>query len=99
MKILFITRRHAGVSTEQIAALRLQEAAAVWRLLIGGVVREIHFCPEKPAVIGVLECAGLEEAASILRDLPMPAAGLIDFDFYSLRPYDQFGLLFREEFA
>jgi hypothetical protein len=46
----------------------------------------------------MLECEGLEQARAVLQALPMPAAGLIDFDFHRLLPYDQFGLLFREEF-
>jgi hypothetical protein len=51
-----------------------------------------------PAVFGMLECEGLEQARAVLQALPMPAAGLLDFAFHRLLPYDQFGLLFREEF-
>ena len=98
MKIQFITRRMPGVSNEQIATMRLQEAAAVWKLVARGVIRELWFCPDRPAVVGMLECASLEAARATMRALPMPAAGLIDFEFLSLMPYDQFGLLFAEEF-
>lgn len=98
MKILWMTRRQPGVGTEQIVALRLAEAAAVWKLVASGALREIYYCAEGPAVIGILECASLDEARVTMAALPMPAAGLIDFDFFALRPYDQFGLLFRNEF-
>jgi muconolactone delta-isomerase len=98
MKILFRTRRLPGVIDAQIVALRLQEAAAVWKLVAAGTLREIWFSPDGPAVFGMLECEGLEQARAVLQALPMPAAGLIDFDFHRLLPYDQFGLLFREEF-
>jgi muconolactone delta-isomerase len=97
VKILFKTRRNAGVSTEQIAAMRLDEAAAVWRLVSTGFVREIYFSPEGPAVIGVVEAESTEEARQALQRLPMPAAGLIDFDLFSLQPYDQFALLFGKQ--
>lgn len=95
MKVLFITKRTAGTSAEQIASLRLEEVPAVWRLLKAGRLREIYFSPERPAVVGVLECASLDEARQVLGTLPMAAAGLIDFDLLSLQPYDQFELLFR----
>lgn len=98
MKIQFITRRAPGVSNEQIAAMRPREAAAVWKLVASGVIREIWFCPERPAVIGMLECASIEEARATMRTLPMPVAGLIDFEFFTLLPYDQFGMLFDERF-
>lgn len=98
MKFLFMTRRQPGVSTEQIVALRLAEAAAVWRLVAAGTIREIYYCPERPAVIGVLEGENMDQARAVMAALPMPSAGLIDFDFFTLQPYDQFGLLFRAEF-
>lgn len=97
MKILFKTRRLPGVTHEQIVALRLQEAAAVWKLVAAGTLREIWFSPDGPAVFGTLECEGLDEARAVMSALPMPTAGLIDFDFHRLLPYDQFGLLFRPE--
>lgn len=95
MKVLFVTKRTAGTTTEQIAALRLEEVPAVWQLLKAGSLREIYFSPERPAVVGVLECASVDEARQILGMLPMAAAGRIDFDLLSLQPYDQFELLFR----
>ena len=70
----------------------------MWKLVANGVIREIWFCPERPAVAGMLECASVDEARATLRALPMPAAGLIDFEFLTLQPYDQFGLLFDEKF-
>ncbi len=99
MKILFRTRRTPGVTSEQIAALRLQEAAAVWRLVAAGTLREIYFSPDGPAVFGVLEADGVDDARRAMGALPMPQRGLIDFEFFRLQPYDQFGLLFREEFT
>jgi hypothetical protein len=97
MKILFKSRRCDGATAEQIAALRLQEVAAVWKLVAQGVIGQIHFSPDGPTVIGVLECDGLEQAQAVMEDLPMPRAGLIAFDFYRLQPYDQFELLFLPE--
>lgn len=98
MKVLFITHRLPGVSTEQIVALRLAEAAGVWKLVASGSIREIYYSPARPAVIGILECGNLDQAREIMATLPMPTAKLIDFDFFTLQPYDQFGLLFRAEF-
>ena len=98
MKFLFMTYRLPGVNTEQIAALRLAEAAAVWKLVASGSIREIYYSPERPAVIGMIECESLDQARQIMATLPMPSAKLIDFDFFTLEPYSQFALLFRAEF-
>lgn len=98
MKILFKTRRVPGVTAEQIVAARLREASAVWQLVAQGVVREIHYSPDGPAVIGLLEADSLEAAQAVMDALPMAREGLIGFDFFRLLPYDQFGLLFRDEF-
>lgn len=98
MKIMFKTCRHAGVSGEQIAAMRVDEAAAVWRLSAAGFLREIYFSPEGPAVFGIVEAENLEQARLALQALPMPAAGLIDFELFSLQPYDQFALLFEKQY-
>jgi muconolactone delta-isomerase len=95
MKVLFITRRNPSVTSEQIAALRPEEVRAVWRLVKAGTLREIYYTAERPAVVGVLECAGAEEARAIMATMPMAQHGLIDFEFLPLTPYDQFELLFR----
>lgn len=98
MQILFMTRRMPGVADAAIAARRLEEAAAVWKLVARGMIRDIWFAPDRPAVVGLLECASLEEARATMGALPMPAAGLIDFEFLTLAPYDQFGMLFDARF-
>jgi hypothetical protein len=97
MQILFKTRRLAAATTEKIVALRESEAAAVWKLFAAGTLRQIYYSPDGPTVFGVLECNGIDAARATMSALPMPVAGLIDFDFYRLQPYDQFALLFRPE--
>jgi hypothetical protein len=95
MEILFITPRNAGVTSDQIAAARRDEVRAVWQLVKAGTIREIYFSPERPAVVGVLECASVDEARGIMTSLPMARLGLIDFEFHSLAPYDQLEMLFE----
>lgn len=97
MKILFMTRRVVGVSADQIATLRLAEAAAVWKLVAAGFIREIYFSPGAPTVIGIVECENVEAARRTMRQLPMLSANLIDFDFHELQPYNQFALLFGKQ--
>ena len=95
MKLMFITRRRTGVSDAQIAEARPDEVRAVWALVKAGQLREIYFAPERPAVIGMVEVASRETAEEMLAALPMARRGLIEFELLTLRPYDQFELLFE----
>jgi len=94
MKILAITRRQPGATTERIMALQREEVTAVWSMLGDGFVREVYFDKDKPCVVLVLEADSIASAAARLVALPMVTARQIEFDLTVLGPYRQLENLF-----
>ena len=97
MQILALSRRNPGVGTQQLAPLQHEEAAAAHRLMVDGVLRSAHMCPERPGSMLVLECAGLDEAQAHLQTLPMVKAGLLSFELSRMLPYTGYSILFRDD--
>lgn len=97
MKILAIEKDVPGVSTKLFTtALKRAEAAKVWGLYQGGVLRELYFRQDQPAAVLVLECEDVETAERVLDTLPLVEEGLIAFEVIPLAPYPGFERLFAE---
>lgn len=96
MKIIAISRRQPGASLERIQALQAAEAAAVWKLMGTGIIREMHFDKDRPCAIVTLEAGTVAEAAAHLADLPMVREKQIDFDYFAAGPYRQLENLFAK---
>jgi len=99
MQILALERPVSGSaepSPELTPELLRLEAAAAWRLHQEGVIRQAWFTVDTCDAVLMLECAGVEEAARRLAELPLVSGGLIRFDLLPLRPYDGFARLFGE---
>ena len=94
MKILAIERELPGATAEAFQRLGREEAAHAWELYQAGVLRELYFRQDRPSAVLILECAELDEAAAVLRTLPMVQAGLITFDLIPLAAYPGFARLF-----
>lgn len=94
MKIIALERDLPGVNPEDCAPHLRAEAAALWRLMQDGNVREAYFRQDRPSAVLVLECGGTQEAEEILARLPLVEAGLIAFDVLPLVPYPGFSRLF-----
>jgi muconolactone delta-isomerase len=95
MQILALSRRLPGTTPEQLAALAADEARVAHELLVQGLVRSIHMCPERPGSMVVLECADLDAARAALQRLPMVRDGLITFDLSRMLPYTGYEALFH----
>ncbi|MBN2472208.1 MAG: superoxide dismutase [Anaerolineae bacterium] len=97
MKILALEREMPGAPPEKFQELGRAEARRVWDLHQAGVLRELYFRADEPAAVLVLEADSLEDAATILLELPLVKAGLIEFDLIPLRAYTGFARLFMAE--
>ena len=95
MKILAIERDVEGVPGEAFtSAIKKAEAAVVWELYQGGVIRELYFRQDQTSAVLVLECASVEEAGRILDSLPLVQQDLIKFEIIPLAAYPGFARLF-----
>ena len=72
------------------------EAARVWELVQGGIIRESYFRADRPEAVLVLECTDADDARAILASLPLVQAGLIMFEVIPLAPYSGFARLFAD---
>jgi len=94
MKILAMEKDIPGVRVGQYNENLENEARRVWELYQDGVIRELYFRQDKSDAVLILECANLDEADNVLKDLPLVKAGLITFDLIPLIPYPGFSRLF-----
>ena len=79
MKIMAITKRVPGATSEEVVKLRPAEAASVFKLVASGALREIYYCAERPAVVTIWECGSVDEVKKLVTTLPMVQANLIEF--------------------
>jgi len=94
MKILAMEKEIEGVTPEQFTPHLKAEAARVWELYQGGIIRELFFRQDRSEAVLILECADAEAARQALNTLPLVQAGLIRFDVIPLIPYPGFARLF-----
>jgi muconolactone delta-isomerase len=97
MKILALERELPGAAPDAFGKLSRAEAARLWELVQGGVVRETWFRAGRSEAVLALECGTEEEASKQLASLPLVQAGLITFDLIPLAPYPGFARLFAQE--
>ncbi|HEY4720518.1 MAG TPA: muconolactone Delta-isomerase family protein [Anaerolineae bacterium] len=97
MKILALEQDVAGFRAEDFKPHLKAESARVWELYQAGVLRELYFRANRHSAVLILECATMEEAATVLSTLPLVEQGLITFDVIPLVAYPGFARLFAEE--
>lgn len=95
MKILALETDVPGITDDRFTdALLKEEAARAWELYRSGEIRELSFRADRQSAVLVLECAGVEEARTILSTLPLVREGLIGFELIPLTAYPGFQRLF-----
>jgi len=92
MKFLAIEIEKEGLSSKDFQPHFKNESLKVLELYEKGIIREIYFDQDHCAVL-ILECNNLNEAKSILNELPLVSNGLISFSIRELSPYTGFSRL------
>lgn len=95
MKLLAIGRLREGADVRELTLRADDEMRALWRLYRDGVVREMYL-PGRPGAVLLLEMPARRDAESALAELPLAAAGVIDFELIQLRPFSAFEVLFAD---
>lgn len=97
MKILAVWRVKPDADMEALSKLLVEEEQFAWKMYLGDQLRE-HYSSDMPApAISILEMESVEAAKEALAHLPMNNAGFLEPEYYPLRPFDNWEVLFRDE--
>ena len=96
MRIIALEVDKSEATADEFKPLLADEARKVWELYQEQIIREMYFRAERKAAVLILECQGIEDAKRRLSELPLVAAGLIDFDLIPLVPYPGLTRLFAD---
>ena len=95
MQILAIDKITEGVTPAILEPHLPQELAATVSLYLQEKIRTFYFRKDRPGVVFVMECQGMEEAREILATLPMVQEKLLDFDLIPIGPLMPLGRLLQ----
>ena len=87
MKIVVVATRSDKFSADEFAPLLPAEAKKALQLFASDVVREIYSRKDGKGAILVMEAGDEDEARAHLAELPLAAAGMLEFDVYPVGPY------------
>ena len=97
MKILAIWRVKENVDVSDIKAVLLEEERFAWRTYLSGELRE-HYESNMPTpAISILEAENIDAAKNRFKDLSLLRAGLITAEYFPLRPFKNWEVLFKED--
>ena len=96
MRILALEVENPGATADEFEPLLAKEARTAWQLVQNEFIREIYFRADQSCAVLMLECDDVEQAQSKLSELPLVAAGLIQFELIPLKPYPGFARLFAD---
>jgi len=98
MKILCIWRVKDGADLSQIESLLVEEEKFAWDMFAADELRE-HYESDMPTpAISIVEMESVEAAKAKLSELPINKAGLLEPEYYELRPFMNWEVLFRDEY-
>ena len=96
MKILAIAKVDPQTTLEELQPYLEAEVKHAWKLYKKGTFREMYDRQDRTGVVFVLECNSVDEARTILDELPFVREKFIDFIVVPLEPFSYFELLFRD---
>lgn len=97
MKILAIWRVKEDADFSKIEAILLEEERFAWQSYLSDELRE-HYQSDMPTpAISILEAESLDAAKERFKDLPLLKAGLITAEYFPLRPFKNWQVLFKDE--
>ena len=97
MRIIALEVEKPNASAADLTPLLKAEARKAWDLYQDGFIREFYFRADQTLAVLILECEDVAMAKSRLAELPLVAAGLIDFEIIPLKPYLGFARLFTDQ--
>ncbi len=97
MKILVLWRVKEDADFSKIEAMLLEEERFAWRSYLSDELRE-HYESDMPTpAISIIEAESLNAAKERFQDLPILKAGLMTAEYFPLRPFKNWEVLFKDE--
>ena len=97
MKILVLWRVKPDADMNEIQSLLLEEERFAWQAYLSDSLRE-HYSSDMPTpAISILEAESVEAAKREYSELPLLKAGHITAEFFALRPFKNWDVLFRDD--
>lgn len=97
MKILVIWRVKEDADFSDIEAMLLEEERFAWRSYLSDELRE-HYESDLPTpAISIIEVESLDAAKKRFKELPILKAGLMTAEYFPLRPFKNWEVLFKDE--
>ncbi len=97
MKILVLWRVKEDADFSKIEAMLLEEERFAWRSYLLDELRE-HYESDMPTpAISIIEAESLNAAKERFQDLPILKAGLMTAEYFPLRPFKNWEVLFKDE--
>lgn len=93
MQILAISKKLEGATPEKMGPHLADEVKHTLESYLDGKIRNFWFKRGDVGVVLMLESTDEDEARSIIKELPLVAAGLVDFDLIPLQPLTPLGML------
>ena len=97
MKILVLWKLEPDADLDVIKALLVEEERFAWKFYLSDQLRE-HYASDLPVpVISILEMESIEAVKAAVAELPINKAGFLEPEYFALRPFANWEVLFREE--
>lgn len=98
MKILCLSHVKPGADLSRVEELLVDEERFAWDMYANGQLRE-HYASDMPTpAISIIEMESIEAAKAHFEELPINKAGLLEPQYFELKPFMNWEVLFRDEF-
>jgi hypothetical protein len=99
MQILAISKKKDGATLEKMGPHLADEVKHTLEAYLDGKVRDFWFKVGDIGVVLMLESTDEDEARSIIKELPLVAAGFVEFDLIPLQPLKPLGMLIGRDMS
>lgn len=98
MKILCLWNVKQDADLSKVGELLVEEERFAWQMFASNELRE-HYASEMPTpAISIVEIESIEAAKQRFADLPINKAGLLAPQYFELRPFMNWEVLFKDEY-
>ena len=99
MQILAISKITKEATPDKVRKHGADEVKHTMEAYLDGKIRSFWYRADHPGVVFILESTDEDEARRVLKEQPLVAAGLMDFDLIPLQPLQPLGTLVGRSFS